>query len=186
MTTSRFISLLLLTIIASLVWWLENLVSSSQTEAMKLQTNRPDFYMEKFAMRNFSTEGTLKYQANGQSLIRYPKDDSLEIEQLEMQAFKQDKGPISVKSDTARISNDGEHILLTGAVNIHQEKHGSDDSLTLTTDKLFLDNQRDYIETNKPITIRTDRHTMHGTGMQAWLEYRKFRLLSNVRGTHEP
>ena len=186
MTTNRFISLLFLAIVAGLVWWLENLVSTSQTEAMKTQTNRPDFYMEKFTMRNFSIDGRLKYRANGRSLMRYPKDDSLEIEQLDMQAFKQGKGPISVRSDEARISNDGDHILLTGAVNIHQEKYGNDDSLTITTEKLFLDNQRDYLETNKPITIKNSRHTMHGTGMQAWLEHKKYRLLSNVRGTHEP
>ena len=76
--------------------------------------------------------------------------------------------------------------MLTGEVNIHQDSHGDDDSLDIRTEKLFLDNQRDYLETNKPITIKTDRHTMQGTGMQAWLEYKKYRLLSNVRGTHEP
>jgi len=186
MTTSRFFSLLLLAIMTSLIWWLESLVSSSQTEAMKQQSNRPDFYMKNFTLRNYNINGELGYITEGLSMVRYPKDDSLEIEQLDMQAFKKDKAPLFVKSDSARISNDGEHVMLTGAVHIHQDKLGGDDSLSIKTEKLFMDNQRDYLETNKAITISTSKHRMEGVGMQAWLEHRKYRLLSNVRGTHEP
>jgi len=186
MTASRAVSLLILAIVTSLVWWLESLVSSSQTEAMKQQSNRPDFYMENFSLRNFKTSGELHYHARGRSLIRYPKDDSLEIEQLDMQAYKKDKAPLFVKSNNAYISNDGDHVMLTGAVDIRQDKLGGDDSLSIKTEKLFMDSQRDYLETNKAITIKTNRHQMQGVGMQAWLEHEKYRLLSNVRGTHEP
>jgi len=186
MTTSRFLSLLLLAVVTSLVWWLEGLVTSSQTEAMKQKSNRPDFYMENFTLRNFNISGELRYRAKGRSLIRYPKDDSLEIELLDMQAYKKDKAPLFVKSNNARISNDGDHVMLTGAVDIHQDKLGSDDSLSINTEKLFMDNERDYLETNKAITIKTSKHHMQGVGMQAWLEHKKYRLLSNVRGTHEP
>jgi LPS export ABC transporter protein LptC len=103
-----------------------------------------------------------------------------------MQAFRQDKAPLNVKANTAHISNDGDHVLLTGAVDIDQEKRGDDDSLSIKTEKLFLDNSRDYLETNKAITIKTSKHVMQGVGMQAWLEHKKYRLFSNVRGKHEP
>lgn len=186
MTANRIFSLLILAIIASVTWWLENLVSSSQTEAIRQQTNRPDFYMENFTMRNFNPNGELHYQASGKTMIRYPKDDVLDIEQLDMQAYQSEQAPLFVKSNTARISNDGNHILLTGAVDIHREKLGKDDALSIKTEKLFMDNQRDYLETNKAIRIRSGPHDIRGVGMQAWLEYKKYRLLSKVRGIHEP
>jgi|GEM_PF-4389422 len=186
MTASRFFSFLLLCIVTSLIWWLESVVSSSQNEALKQKSNRPDFYMKNFTLNNYNVNGELRYEANGESLIRYPKDDSLEIEQLDMQAYKKDKAPLNIKANNAQISNNGEHVLLTGAVDIHQGKHQDDDTLSIKTEKLFMDTERDYLETNKAITIKTSRHTMQGIGMQAWLKHKKYRLFSQVRGIHEP
>ena len=186
MTASRFFSFLLLCVIASLVWWLEDIVSTSHNESLREKNNRPDFYMETFTLHNYEVDGSLRYRASGRSMIRYPVDDSLEIEQLDMRAFKPDKAPMDVKADNALISNQGDDVLLTGNVDINQEKHGNDDSLSVKTEKLFFDNQRDYLETNKAITIRTSKHQMSGIGMQAWLEHKKYRLFSEVKGRHEP
>ena len=186
MPVGRFISLAFLAIVASLTWWLEDIISTSQQEALREKTNRPDFYMEKFTLDNYDENGQLQYHARGRSLIRYPADDSLQIEQLDMQAFREGKAPLSVKANNANVSNDGNHVMLLGAVDISQEKLGDDDSLSINTEKLFLDNKRDYLETNKAITISTSKHTMYGVGMQAWLNEEKYRLFSDVRGKHEP
>lgn len=186
MTSGRLISLLFLVVVTSMTWWLENIISTSHQEALREKTNRPDFYMEDFTLHNYDKEGFLKYHALGHSLIRYPANDSLEIEQLDMQAFREGKAPMNVKANNAQISNDGDHVLLIGAVDINRDKHLDEDSLSITTEKLFLDNSRDYLETNKAITIKTSKHTMYGVGMQAWLENEKYRLFSDVRGKHEP
>lgn len=186
MTASRFLSFLSLCIITSLIWWLESVVSSSQNEALKQKSNRPDFYMKNFTLRDYTVSGELRYEARGSSLIRYPKDDSLEIEQLDMQAFDRDKAPLNVRANNARISNHGDHILLTGAVDIQQDKRGDHDSLSIKTEKLFMDKAKDYLETNKAIAIQTSKHKIKGVGMQAWLEHKKYRLFSQVRGVHEP
>ena len=186
MTSGRFISLVFLFITASVIWWMEDIISTSHNEALREKTNRPDFYMKGFTLDNYDPDGTLGYHATGQSLIRYPADDSLEVEQLDMQAYRLNRAPLNVRADTARISNEGDHVMLTGAVDINREKHGEDDSLSIKTEKLFLDNERDYVETNKAITISTSKHMMKGIGMQGWLKNEKYRLFSNVRGKHEP
>lgn len=186
MTASRFFSFLILCVITSLAWWLEGIIISSQNEDLKQKNNRPDFYMQNFTLHNYNIDGELRYKANGESLIRYPKDDSMEIEKLKMQAYKKDKAPMHINANNARISNEGDHVLLTGAVDIHQAKLGPNDSLSIKTEKLFMDSQRDYMETNKAITIQTSKHRIQGVGLQAWLEYDKYRLLSRVRGKHEP
>lgn len=186
MTAGRFFSFILLAVVATLIWWLEDIVSTSHQESLRQKNNRPDFYMENFTLRNYNPDGLLRYRATGNSMIRYPVDDSLEIEQLDMRAFKPDKAPLDVKANNARITNEGDHVMLTGAVDINQEKQGNDDSLSIKTEKLFLDNEREYAETNKAITIRTSKHEMSGVGMQAWLGHKKYRLFSEVKGRHEP
>jgi LPS export ABC transporter protein LptC len=100
-----------------------------------------------------------------------------------MQAYRLDEAPLNINANNARITNNGDHVLLTGAVDIQQAKYKDNDSLSIQTEKLFMDSPRDYMETNKAITIQTSKHKMQGIGMQAWLEHKKYRLFSHV---HEP
>jgi len=186
MTLTRFFSFIFLAITATLVWWLEDVVQTAQIETLRKEHNRPDFYMQDFVMRNYDTGGSLRYTARGESLLRYPKDDNLEIKQLDMLSFRKDKAPLSVKSDSASLTDSGNQVHLTGNVRIDQDKTATEDSLSIRSEKLFIDNNRDYMETNTPILIQTSKHKLEGTGMQAWMEYKKYRLLTKVRGKHEP
>lgn len=186
MTLNRFISLLLLLVTASLVWWLEDVVQTSQEESLRKENNRPDFYMQNFTMNQYTTDGKLHYRAKGESLLRYPKNENMDIKQLDMLSFKEGEAPTSVKSDTASLTNNGDHIFLTGNVIIKQDKTEENDLLLIKTEKLFIDTTRNYMETNTPISIQTSKHKVTGTGMQAWKDYKKIRLLTKVKGRHEP
>ncbi len=186
MTTSRFISLIILAMMTSMVWWLEDIVSTAQQEELRKKSNRPDFYMENFTLHQYDEAGDLDYQTQGTSLIRYPVNDSLEIEGLDMQAYKAGKMPFTINANKARIDEDGDQIFLSGNVKMLQQEGPDNDLLSIESEKLFIDNNRDYLETNKQITIKTSKHEISGVGMQAWVELDKFRLMSKVRGTHEP
>lgn len=186
MTASRFISLLILTVVTSMIWWLEDIVSTTQNEELRRKNNRPDFYMENFTLHQYDETGRLDYQTKGASLIRYPAHDTLEIENLDMQAYKDNKMPFSIKANNARIYEEDDQIQLTGNVKMYQTEGPDNDMLSIESEKLLIDGNRDYLETTKKITIKTDKHEISGIGMQAWLELDKFRLMSTVRGTHEP
>jgi lipopolysaccharide export system protein LptC len=153
---------------------------------MRKQNTRPDFYMEGFTMHDYSPLSNLRYQTTGKSLMRYPKDDSLEIKQLNMQSYQENKAPLSVTANTASLTDDGQQIFLTGNVIIRQDKTRTDDSMLITTEKLFIDNNRNYMETDVAINIKSSKHDVSGIGMQAWTDYKKVRLLKKVRGIHEP
>ncbi len=186
MTITRIFSVLALIFIAGVVWWLESIISTAQDDELRVKNNRPNFYLENFELHQYSQYGVLEYQAQGQSMIQYPIDDGMDVEQMTMHRYPPDKSIVTVKADNARLLEEGKQIHLSGNVHIHQAKSNNNDLLDIKTEKLFVDNDSKYMETNKPITIRTDKHEISGTGMQAWTEKRKFRLLSNVRGRHEP
>ena len=186
MTLNRFFSLLILSIIAALTWWLEDVVQTSHTEAARKESNRPDFYMQDFTMRDYSPLGELRRRGSGDSLLRYPKDDSLEIKKLAMQSYQQGKAPLSISANSASLTDDGQQIFLAGNVIIKQDKTQNQDSMLVTTEKLFIDSNRNYMETDVAINIKTGKHDVSGIGMQAWTDYKKIRLLKKVRGIHEP
>jgi lipopolysaccharide export system protein LptC len=186
MTLDRILGLFFVAIIAFAVWWLEDVVQKSQDEILQKQHNRPDFYMQDFTMQSFDKKGKLSYSTKGHSMVRYPKDGSLEITELDMTSLANPNGPASIKAQTARLTEDGNKVLLTGDVRVHRKQTAAQDSLQILTEKLLLDIERDYAETDQAITLISDKHHVKAVGMQAWLKHHKVRLLSKVRGQHEP
>lgn len=171
---------------ASVIWWLESIISTAQDDELRKQSNRPNFYLENFELHQYNASGVLEYKAQGHSMIQYPINNGMDIEQMTMLRYPPEKAIVTVKADNARLLDEAKQIHLSGNVHIHQAKSNNNDLLDIKTQKLFVDNDSKYMETNKPITIKTDKHEISGTGMQAWTELKKFRLLSNVRGRHEP
>ncbi|TNF98932.1 MAG: LPS export ABC transporter periplasmic protein LptC [Gammaproteobacteria bacterium] len=186
MTLDRTIALFFVAIIALAVWWLEDVVQKSQDEILLKKHNRPDFYMQDFTMHSFDKKGNSNYRVNGRSMVRYPKDGSLEITELDMISSANPDRPASIKAKTARLTEEGSKVLLTGDVRVNRKKTAVQDSLQILTEKLLLDIESDYAETDQPITLISSKHHIKAVGMHAWMKHHKIRLLSNVRGKHEP
>lgn len=184
MTLPRIFSFMALSILAALLWWLENIVQSTQEANLRTAHNRPDFFMREFTMTDYDVAGKKRHVVTGNSVLHYPKDSNLEIRKLNLVSDKGDNRQIFVKANRARISNDGNHIYLDDKVQIDQKAPG--DTMAFRSESLFLDNEKDYLESNSDITITTDKHHIRGTGLQAWLKHRKIRILSKARGKHEP
>lgn len=184
MTDRRTISILLLAVSMCLVWWLEIIISATQKKELHLKNNRPDLYMENLILHQYDETGDLEYRADAASLTHYPLDDSLEIRRLQMLAYKTDSMPLNMQADRAIHKTNG-YIHLVGNVRIHQDGSTSNDLLHIESEQLFIDNNRDYLETPGEITLQTGFHKISGVGMQAWIESGKFSIKSAVRGVHE-
>ncbi len=186
-TGSRFFSLVSLALIAIAIWWLEGIIHAVQENELREAGDRPDFYLEGFVLHQYDRPGHPQYRARGQSMIQLPgDDDGVEVEKIHLQQFPRQRSRITVTADQARLLEDGREVHLTGSVHIHQPKGRMNDLLDIRTERLFIDQASRYMETPGPITIKTSRHEISGTGMQAWTELGKYRLQSQVRGRHEP
>lgn len=186
MTGGHFFSLALLALLAIAIWWLEDIIRSVQEKEPHEAGNRPDFYLENSVLRQYDRLGNLAYLLQGQSMIRYPGEDSIEIEKIHLQQFPRQGSRITVTADQARLLEEDWKIMLSGSVHIHQPKGKTNNLLDIRAESLSIDQASGYMETSGPITIKTSGHEISGIGMQAWTKAGKYRLQSQVRGRHEP
>lgn len=56
----------------------------------------------------------------------------------------------------------------------------------LKTSILYLEPNRQYAQTDKPVTIIDDRGTTHATGMKIFFEDKRIELLSKVNSYYSP
>jgi len=182
---TTWVTILVLTILASMSWWLESVVEEPLGKLVKSKSNKPDYYMEQFTLKAMGIEGKVKYSVHGQSLVHYPTDNSSEVQTPHVEIYRDNGPPWIVDARSARVNDDGTKTILTGNVAIRREGTDTLSDIQIYTDRLLLMSDKDYAETKEPITIIRDDNTIKAIGMRAWLKLGKLHLLSKVRGRYE-
>lgn len=71
--------------------------------------------------------------------------------------------------------------------NIHiWNQHPKFGRIEIITETLNINTQEEFVQTDKPVIMRTSNSTTTATGMKIQLQQEKIELLSNVRGTYAP
>ncbi len=185
-TGSRFFSLATLVAIALVVWWLEHIVHTAGDVATHGGTDHPDFHLEDFVLHQYDQAGSVAYRAQGRSMAGYTGNNSIVVDTVFLQQFPERPAAVTMTADQARLLDDGERIDLMGGVHIYRPDGGPDAPFDIRTERLFIDQTSGYMESAEPVTIKTPGHEISGTGMQAWTGPGRYRLLSRVKGRHEP
>lgn len=93
--------------------------------------------------------------------------------------------PWIITADSAHSNFDGSIITLSGNVLAWQTIN----NLTrneLKTEKLILEPNKKFAQTDKAVTISNPGNIVNGVGMQAFLQSNIIKLLSRVKSVHEP
>ena len=189
MSMTRLLSLAAFAAAVAAVWWLAGVLGEAQDSGHGGRETRPGFYLGDFTLRQFNEHGALKYRATGKTMTEYPADDPaddiVEIEQFEMSQYPRVGAPLQLSARRARLSDDNNTMRLTGAVHVRRDKTAANAALDIKTEALSVDNRAGYMETDQPITIKTEYHVVTGVGLQAWPDEEKYHL-ARPRGRHEP
>lgn len=147
--------------------------------------------------QHFNEEGALDYVFNAEKLEYYqipeqtteeggylPARDYTLIDKPSVQLFM-DVAPWFIESINGKLSEKGELLNLWQDVKIWQtDKKGNTSSLQ--TEELTIFPREKLVETDKPVKITTPSGEITATGMIANLNEKRIKLLSNVRGIHDP
>lgn len=152
----------------------------------------PSSYIEEARTRQYDEMGQLSYTLDAKLIRYYDKAQSGEadtiIESPELTLFE--KGTTNNGLSTTRVSADlaeanqtKDQLELTGNVVVQQQV--SDGTIsTLKTDSLFIQPNRRYAETDKPVIIVDPSGKTTATGLKMYFNERRIELLSNVKGTY--
>lgn len=179
--------LALLGITAAVGWWVRDQIHTAERDQARADApTAPDYYMENFTVRAMNPQGTLRYTLAGTDMLHYAQDDHADLTAPHATFHRPDGPPYVLEAERGRISSGGEQVDLLGRVEIDRQAGRVNRPLHVITRDARVFPERDYVESDEFTIIRSDRSHIEGTGLRAWLDERRMRLLSQVTGTYEP
>ena len=142
---------------------------------------KPSAYLTNSTFNIFNAEGKLSKLHTSKAFF-FKDQDAIQIEQPEFLTSNQDASILlTAKSGFYHPSN--ESLSLEGSV-IAKQIEQENTVWQLTTEQLNIDNNTGTLFTNETVNVKSGSHNLEATGINASLNDRKIKLLSNVRGKY--
>jgi len=169
---------------AILSWWLSKGISVSAPPAPSRARHIPDYSMGHFTLRAMDDRGRLHYRLYAERMSHYLDDDTSRLERPNMTVFKQGAAAWNVYARHGWVSAGQKTIALSGDVVIWRDPRAGHSALEIRTDELHIEPDRQYAETDRPVTIAQDVGVTHAVGMRVNLRQSRLELLADVRGRY--
>jgi len=152
----------------------------------------PQIFMTDVEMREFATDGTLHFQLKT-PLIRHfqveekasERDYTLfDLPQIEFVGTDEKPG-WHISAQLGRNDNNGELFTLSTDV-LAQQASKTQGIININTTELRVNTREQFAETDKAVTMRSDKTQLNTVGMRAYIKQDQINLLSKVTGTYAP
>jgi lipopolysaccharide export system protein LptC len=183
---SQFFPLLLLAVLASLTFWLDQAVQQGTTGG-GTERHDPDYIVDNIVVRRMDANGEVKHTLYAERMTHYPDDDSTHLLTPRFISNASARAPMSITSRTARVSSGGEHIYFETDVRATRAAYADHSEMVMETSFLHVTPDQHIARTDRPVTV-TDAHTVaRAIGLELNSETRTVKFLSQFRGTyHDP
>jgi lipopolysaccharide export system protein LptC len=167
-------------------WWLYHQVIQDRARADGSQRQDPDGFADDIDLSSLDATGRLTNRLWAKRMLHYPHDDSTVVDAPYLELYRPDEPPWQVRARTGRISSGGSEILLQGDVDIQRAGTPELHPAHFTTDSLRVFPEREYAETDAPVTYRSTGLVVRSLGIRAHLDRGQVELPARVRATHQP
>lgn len=167
---------------ASLSWWLSKGLDVAAPRAPSEARHIPDYSMGEFTLRAMDARGHLHYRLYAEHMSHYMDDDTSRLERPNMTVFRPGGVAWNVYARHGWVSSGHKSIALSGDVVVWRNPGKDDSALEIRTDELHIEPDRQYAETDRPVTISQDAGITHAVGMRVNLRQSRLELLADVRG----
>jgi lipopolysaccharide export system protein LptC len=177
---------LVLAVTAALTWWL----AQEDADGPSLSTapqggHQIDYYLRRLSFTTYTADGDPARTLRAPELRHFADDDTTEIDLPYMEIHKASAPPWEVRAKTGWISPDGALVRLQGDVVIRREAGPGVRPMRIVTPEMRVEPERDYAETDEPVTVTSRADRIDSVGMQAWLtEPGRIKFLSQVRARY--
>lgn len=182
---SQIFPLLLLAVLATLTFWLDQAVQEGPKPDENVRRD-PDFIVDNIVVRRLDAKGNVKHTLHADRMTHFPHDDSTHLVSPRFTS-NASQAPVSITSRTARVSSGGDNVYFEDDVRAVRAAYGGRSELVLRTSFLHVIPDENIARTDRPVTI-TDAHTVAtAIGLELNSENRTVKFLSQFRGTyHDP
>lgn len=177
---------LVIAVAAVASWWLYHQVAQDRTRADGSLRQDPDAFADDIDLSSLDADGRLANRLWAKRMLHYPHDDSTTLDAPYLELYRPEEPPWKVRARAGRVSSGGGEILLEGDVDIQRAGSAALRPAHFTTDSLRVFPEREYAESDAPVTYRSTGLVVHSLGIRAYLDRGQVELPARVRATHQP
>ncbi len=179
-------ALIVLALLAALTFWIDRAVQPPQPKRDGSTRHDPDYIIENFSSSRADRFGNPRFSLAGVQMRHYPDDDSTDLVQPVFTQFSLKKPTTRIEGQRGLVSSNGENIYFMDNVKIVRAATRSKGELTVLTEYLHIIPERDFVETDKPVTIlQAPRTVIHAKGMEYYKKEGLLKLFGNVKVHYE-
>jgi lipopolysaccharide export system protein LptC len=166
-------------------FWMLQMARQSGDNAPKQRAGRePDYVVDGFRYLSVTKDGKVRYQVEGETLTHFPDSDDSFVRQPRLTSYSPEREPLTVRSDSARISKNHREVHLRDNVVLRRPQTHGDDELTVKSDYMLVLPDKDIVKTDRPVRAWLGETTLNGTGMIADNAQHTLALHSQVNATY--
>ena len=144
--------ILIATLLALATYWLQFVVSNERPAGLGNDRGNPDAIVERFHVDKFDVQGKLAMTLDADELRHYPKDDSADLIKPRVHFLAAERDS-TWRSDTARVTDRGDHIQMSGNVRGVRAATPTTLERVLTTSEVTLLTRDEIAQLTKPLTM---------------------------------
>lgn len=176
--------LLLIILIGAFSNWLLTSLDTEPLGIPKQIRHDPDYFLEDFTANVMTASGLPRYRLQGVRLEHFPDDDSILIQKLILQLFRNTLPEWTATAERGYIYDKGQRIELKGTVHLQRPAIASNHALELTTRDLVIYPEKEYAETEAAVNIISGKNTISAVGMRLDLSNGRLELLAKTQGNY--
>jgi lipopolysaccharide export system protein LptC len=174
----------MLALLAALSYWLNIQVQAPSASDAKTRHD-PDYFLDNFVGTRLGADGKPRQVLSAVKLVHYPDDNTTHLDGPNFMMTEQAKAPLRLVAQRGLVTSGGADAYFYGAVRATREPlpHAAgEEPFTITTEYLHVIPDKDWAETDQPVTIIRPRAIIHAVGMHLDNKTHTAKLLAKVRG----
>lgn len=181
----KWLVVVMVVALSTLSWWMP----LEQTPVTTLVTGSEprhvsDYDLAGFDITTMDSAGQPRYQLQGHSMRHYADDDTAIVLQPRLTVYRHQGAPWLMSAGQAQVAKGAETVLLQEDVKLQRVTDVPQDKIEVQTPALRVMPDRQYADTDQPVTIISDMGVTRAVGMKADLKAEHLELLAQVRGEY--
>ena len=165
-------------------YWLNQQVQPLPTKPDSSKRHDPDFIVTNFSAMTLNELGAPRFIVAAKKMVHYPDDSTTHLEAPQFTSLSPESPTLVASARKGSISGKGDEIFLQDDVKITRSATGPQGELVFTTGYLRVIPERDWAETDQPVTMADANSRVSAVGMQLDNKARVIKLLAQVKSEH--
>jgi LPS export ABC transporter protein LptC len=148
--------------------------------------DQPGYFLTGATITDTSKDGTERVRIRAERIEQLPRDNSVQLESLNLVYRGNDTRAWVVTADRGRVPEASKVVHLEGNVRIHAALSDPGPEAVIDTDSLDFDTDTSIAHTDDEVRVAMGMHALTARGLTADLKQGRVRLESSVHGKFNP